>query len=51
MKLPAENKAAQSVATAAATAIPADWLADFEAAAYQRWCEENLPDWPGHGRV
>ena len=65
-------------------AIPADWLADFEAAsrrslktrfryafvktykpvlddapyrsfesmeAYRRWCEENLPDWLGYGRV
>ena len=65
-------------------AIPAEWLAEFEAAArrpletrfryafirtykpvlddapfrafettadYRRWCEENLPDWPGHGRV
>lgn len=64
--------------------IPADWLADFEAAArrplplrfrysfiktykpvmddaryrsfdsmeeYRRWCEENLPDWLGYGRV
>jgi hypothetical protein len=65
-------------------AIPADWLADFEAAArrplaqrfryafihtykpvlddapfrafnsteeYRCWCEENLPDWLGYGRV
>ena len=65
-------------------AIPADWLAEFEAAArrplplrfryafirtykpvlddsrfrafdttadYRRWCEENLPDWLGYGRV
>lgn len=64
--------------------IPADWLADFEAAsrrslktrfryafvktykpvmddapyrsfesmeAYRQWCEENLPDWLGYGRV
>ncbi len=64
--------------------IPADWLADFEAAArrtletrmkyafihtykpvlddepyrsfdtmeeYRCWCEENLPDWLGYGRV
>ena len=64
--------------------IPAEWLADFEAAAhrplktrfkyafiktykpvlddakfrafdtmgqYRRWCEENLPDWLGYGRV
>ena len=66
------------------TAIPADWAAEFEAAAqrplatrfryafihtykpvlddapfrafdttadYRRWCEENLPDWLGYGRV
>ena len=65
-------------------AIPADWAAEFEAAArrplhtrfryafihtykpvlddepfrafdttadYRRWCEENLPDWLGYGRV
>jgi hypothetical protein len=65
-------------------AIPADWLAEFEAAArrplatrfryafiktykpvmddasyrsfetmadYRRWCEENLPDWLGYGRL
>ena len=64
--------------------IPADFLADFEAAArrplrqrmryafihthkpvlddapfrafdttadYRRWCEQNLPDWLGYGRV
>ncbi len=64
--------------------IPADWLAEFEAAArrplalrmkyafirtykpvlddadyrsfdsmedYRRWCQENLPDWLGYGRV
>ena len=64
--------------------IPADWLAEFEAAArrplrqrfryafiktyrpvlddapyrsfqtmedYRRWCEKNLPDWLGYGRV
>ena len=64
--------------------IPADWLAEFEAAArrplatrfryafiktykpvmddaryrafdtmedYRRWCEENLPDWLGYGRI
>jgi hypothetical protein len=64
--------------------IPADWLAEFEAAArrpletrfrysfiktykpvlddaqfrsfdtmeqYRRWCEANLPDWLGYGRV
>ena len=66
------------------TAIPADWLAEFEAAArrplplrmkyafirtykpvmddekfrafdtmeqYRQWCEKNLPDWLGYGRV
>lgn len=64
--------------------IPAEWLAEFEAAArrplplrmkyafiktykpvlddasyrsfetteeYRRWCEENLPDWLGYGRI
>ncbi|HEV2293147.1 MAG TPA: hypothetical protein VGR35_04780 [Tepidisphaeraceae bacterium] len=64
--------------------IPAEWLAEFEAAArrpleqrlryaflkiykpvlddapfrtfdtmeqYRQWCEANLPDWLGHGRV
>ncbi|MBN1656329.1 MAG: hypothetical protein JXA30_21345 [Deltaproteobacteria bacterium] len=64
--------------------VPAEWLADFEAAArrtletrfryafirtykpvlddaefrafdstaqYRQWCEENLPDWLGYGRV
>jgi hypothetical protein len=64
--------------------IPAEWLAEFEAAArrplqtrfryafiktykpvlddepfrafdttaqYRAWCEENLPDWLGYGRV
>jgi hypothetical protein len=64
--------------------IPANWLAEFEAAArrsleirfryafihtykpvlddapfrafdttadYRRWCEENLPDWLGYGRI
>jgi hypothetical protein len=68
----------------ATPAIPAEWLAEFEAAArrpletrlryafirtykpvlddapyrafdtmadYRRWCEENLPDWLGYGRV
>ena len=67
-----------------AVPIPADWLADFEAAArrpldvrlryafihtykpvlddasyrsfdtmeeYRRWCEANLPEWLGYGRV
>lgn len=67
-----------------ATSIPAEWLAEFEAAArrplatrmryafiktykpvmddapyrsfdttaqYRAWCEENLPDWLGYGRV
>ena len=64
--------------------IPAEWLAEFEAASrrmleqrfryaliktykpvlddapyrsfdsmerYRKWCEENLPDWLGYGRV
>ena len=64
--------------------IPAEWLAEFEAAAkrplaqrfryafiktykpvmddakfrsfetmtdYRQWCEENLPDWLGYGRI
>jgi hypothetical protein len=64
--------------------IPADWLAEFEAASkrtleerfrysfihtykpvlddadyrsfdtmaeYRQWCEDNLPDWLGYGRV
>ncbi|MBI1902890.1 MAG: hypothetical protein HYS13_17475 [Planctomycetia bacterium] len=64
--------------------IPAEWIAEFEAAArrdlktrirygfvktykpvmddapfrafdttadYRRWCEENLPEWLGYGRV
>src|SRR3954470_6356479 len=71
-------------ATLRADDIPAEWLAEFEAAArrplstpfcytfihtykpvlddepfrafdttadYRRWCEENLPDWLGYGRV
>ena len=66
------------------SAIPAEWLADFEAASrrtleqrmkyafiktykpvmddarfrsfetmeeYRRWCEANLPEWLGYGRV
>lgn len=66
------------------SAIPAEWQAEFEAAArrslkqrfryafvrtvkpvlddadyrsfeslaeYRRWCEENLPDWLGYGRI
>ena len=70
--------------SAATAAIPADWLAEFEAAAkrsletrfryafihtykpvlddapfrafettadYRAWCEANLPDWLGYGRV
>lgn len=69
---------------ASPTEIPADWLAEFEAAArrpletrfrysfihtykpvlddasfrsfdttadYRLWCEENLPDWLGYGRL
>jgi hypothetical protein len=79
------TKAPESIAQASAeTQIPAEWLAEFEAAArrplalrfryafirtykpvlddepfrafdtteeYRRWCEENLPDWLGYGRV
>jgi len=70
--------------TASTTAIPNEWLEEFEAARrrplktrmryafihtykpvlddatyrsfgtmedYRRWCEENLPDWLGYGRV
>ena len=77
-----KDKAALNPADSPA-AIPADWLAEFEAAAgrplemrfryafihtdkpvlddatfrafdttaeYGQWCEENLPDWLGHGR-
>lgn len=73
-----------STGPASVADIPADWLAEFEAAArrplelrmryafihtykpvlddapfrafdtledYRRWCEENLPDWLGYGRV
>lgn len=73
-----------TVPAAGAHAIPADWLAEFEAAArrpleqrfryafiktykpvlddaafrafdtmedYRRWCDQNLPDWLGYGRV
>ncbi len=78
------NEVSAPYRTASEPAIPADWLADFEAAArrpletrfryafirtykpvlddapfrafdttadYRRWCEENLPDWLGYGRV
>ena len=74
----------ESMSEADKKEIPADWLAEFEAAAarplkqrlryafiktykpvlddvsyrsfesmeeYRRWCEENLPDWLGYGRV
>jgi hypothetical protein len=74
---------AQSTPTPDAN-IPADWLAEFEAASkrsleqrfrysfiktykpvlddasyrsfdtmadYRQWCEDNLPDWLGYGRV
>jgi len=72
------------LAETSSAAIPADWLADFEAAArrplrqrmryafirthkpvlddasfrafdtmadYRAWCERNLPEWLGYGRV
>jgi hypothetical protein len=78
------NEQAAAYAAGPETAIPPDWLAEFEAAAqrsletrfryafihtykpvmddapfrafdttadYRRWCEENLPDWLGYGRV
>ena len=73
-----------TVLSAKAGPVPADWLAEFEAAArrpleqrlryafiktykpvlddatyrsfatteeYRQWCERNLPDWLGYGRV
>lgn len=86
-----DNKSADSsgdddaeVTTKSDDWIPADWLAEFEAAArrpleqrfrysfiktykpvmddapyrtfdtmedYRKWCEENLPDWLGYGRI
>ena len=78
------NEVSPPYRTASEQPIPADWLAEFEAAArrplemrfryafirtykpvlddapfrafdttadYRRWCEENLPDWLGYGRV
>jgi hypothetical protein len=84
MGIAKQNEKALPGSEAAGTAIPADWLAEFEAAArrplevrfryafirtykpvlddatfrafdttadYRRWCEENLPDWLGYGRV
>ena len=78
------GEVAQDAQAVAEVAIPAEWLADFEAAArrplelrlryafirtykpvlddavfrafdttrdYRAWCEENLPDWLGYGRV
>ena len=74
----------QDAQAAEQVVIPAEWLADFEAASrrplqlrmryafirtykpvlddagfrafdttrdYRAWCEENLPDWLGYGRV
>jgi len=79
-----QNEAGVSDSESIGHAIPADWLAEFEAAArrplklrfryafirtykpvlddarfrafdstadYRRWCEENLPDWLGYGRI
>src|SRR2546430_1907852 len=84
MKAPENLPGGAEVDAVNQTGIPADWLADFEAAAgrpletrfryafirtykpvlddapfrafqttadYRRWCEENLPDWLGYGRV
>ena len=79
-----ELREQQSPYTPGDAPIPAEWLAEFEAAGrrsletrfrysfirtykpvlddarfrafettadYRRWCEENLPDWLGYGRV
>jgi hypothetical protein len=84
MGIAEQNEKGVPDSEAAGAAIPADWLAEFEAAArrplevrfryafirtykpvlddatfrafdttadYRRWCEENLPDWLGYGRV
>jgi hypothetical protein len=84
MDAPDLNERRAEYRTHEPTAIPSDWLAEFEAAAqrplamrfryafihtykpvlddapfrafnttadYRRWCEENLPDWLGYGRV
>ena len=78
------NEATAGYRVVSTAEIPAQWLAEFEAAArrplatrfryafihtykpvlddvpfrafdttadYRRWCEENLPDWLGYGRV
>jgi hypothetical protein len=80
----AKQGCSRAAPAGAGGAIPAEWLAEFEAAArrplktrfryafirtykpvlddasyrafdtmedYRRWCEENLPDWLGYGRV
>ncbi len=79
-----ENRPPCGVPATTSPGIPAEWAAEFEAAArrpletrmryafirtykpvlddapyrafdtmedYRRWCEENLPDWLGYGRV
>ena len=79
-----EQDAEDEALQVAYEAIPAEWLAEFEAAAkrplaqrfryafikthkpvmddakfrsfetmaeYRQWCEENLPDWLGYGRI
>ncbi|MBI4579896.1 MAG: hypothetical protein HY718_09350 [Planctomycetes bacterium] len=79
-----DRQVSDDAASAESSEIPAEWLAEFEAAArrplrtrmryafiktykpvlddapyrtfdtmedYRRWCEENLPDWLGYGRV
>lgn len=83
MKTPQDDESCPPL-QANGESIPAEWLAEFEAAArrpleqrmryafirtykpvlddapyrtfdtmedYRRWCEENLPDWLGYGRV
>ncbi len=82
--MPDEQKAEADTLRTAYDKIPADALAEFEAAAkrplaqrfryafiktykpvmddakfrsfetmaeYRQWCEENLPDWLGYGRI
>src|SRR5438552_16133891 len=84
MDAPESNEQQAAYGAGEGARIPADWLAEFEAAArrpletrfrysfihthkpvmddapfrafdttadYRRWCEENLPDWLGYGRV
>ncbi len=81
---PCERRRSLTLSGTTSEAIPAEWLADFEAAArrplalrmryafirtykpvlddagyrsfetmeaYRQWCEAELPDWLGYGRV